>query len=348
MQLSRTWIAAIAILALAGAATAQNITGLPRVSPHAKAKQTVGLSTVSVDYHRPSVNDRDVWGALVPYDAVWRAGANDNTTITFSDDATVEGQPLAAGTYGLHMIPGEGDWTVIFSNNSTSWGSFSYDESEDALRVTVTPAEAAGFREQLVYGFDGVSDSEATLYLEWADLRVPVKVGFDTPTLAIRHIQNQLRHIPGFSWQGFNSAAAYCLRSGDDLEQGLAWADQSIGINSNPNNLFIKASLLNKMGRGEEAAEIESEVLALATEAQINGFGYNYLFQQSDIDSAIRMFQYNVEQHPESWNVYDSLAEAYAAKGETDIAIENYRKALEMAPEAQHQRIEGAIAGLEG
>ena len=347
MKLSRTWIVAIAILALAGAAAAQNITGLPRVSPHAKAKQTIGLSTVSVDYHRPSVNDREVWGTLVPFDAVWRAGANDNTTISFSDDATVEGQPLAAGTYGLHMIPGEGDWTVIFSTNSTSWGSFSYDEAEDALRVTVTPVGAAGFREQLAYGFDDVSDGEATLYLEWADLRVPVKVGFDTPSLAIQHIENQLRHIPGFTWQGFNSAAAYCLRSGNDLEKGLAWADRSIGINSNPNNLFIKANLLNKLGREEEAAEIESQVLASATEAQINGFGYNYLFQQQNPDAAIRMFQYNVDQHPESWNVYDSLAEGYAVKGETELAIENYRKALEMAPEDQHQRIEGALAGLE-
>lgn len=347
MKLNPILTGATVALVFAAAGYAQNVTGLPRVSPHATVSQKVGVSTVSIDYHRPSVNDREIWGGLVPYDAVWRAGANDNTTITFSDEVSVEGESLAAGTYGLHMIPGESDWTVIFSTNSTSWGSFSYDEAEDALRVTVTPTAAPGFREQLVYGFQDVSDSDATLYLEWADLRVPVRMAFDTPALTIEHIQAQLRHIPGFSWQGFNSAAAYCLRSGNDLEQGLTWADRSIGMNRNANNLFIKASLLDKLERGEEAVETEQAALEIATETEVNGFGYNYLFQQSDVDNAIRLFQYNVDNHPDSWNVYDSLAEAYAAKGETELAIENYEKALEMAPEAQHARIEGVLAGLE-
>lgn len=348
MRLHRSLTAGTAALVLASAGYAQNITGLPRVSPHAKVKQTVGLAEVIVDYHRPSVNEREIWGGLVPYDAVWRAGANDNTTITFSDEVTVEGESLAAGTYGLHMIPGQETWTIIFSTNSTSWGSFSYDEAEDALRVSVTPSAATGHREQLVYGFEEVSDSEATLYLEWAELRVPVHLTFDTPTLAVEHIQAQLRHIPGFSWQGFNSAANYCLRTGTDLEQGLEWIDQSIGMNRNANNLFIKSAILNKLERVDEAAETEAAALEIASEAEVNAFGYNYLFQQSDPESAIRLFEYNVEAYPESWNVYDSLGEALAAKGETELAIENYRKALEMAPEAQHGRIEGVLAGLEG
>lgn len=347
MRSPRILTALVALLCVTGAASAQNITGLPRVSPHATSSQTIGLAEVSVDYHRPSVNDREIWGGLVPYDVVWRAGANDNTTITFSHDATVEGQPLAAGTYGLHMIPGEETWTVILSTNSTSWGSFSYDEAEDALRVEVTPTQAQGFQEQLVYGFDDVSDSQATFYLQWADLRLPIQLAFDTPALAIEHIQAQLRHIPGFSWQGFNSAAAYCLNSGNDLEQGLAWADRSIGMDRNATNLFIKSSLLRKLERDEEATEIEAAAFEIASEAEINGFGYNYLYQQSDVEAAIRVFKRNVANYPDSWNVYDSLGEAYAVRGDTELAVENYRKALEMAPEAQHARIEQVLAGLE-
>ncbi len=345
MQRTRMIVGAIAVLATA-ALSAQNITGLPRVSPHAQTTQKVGISTITVDYHRPSVNGREVFGTLVPYDAVWRAGANDNTTITFSDDATVEGEALAAGTYGLHMIPGAENWTIIFSNNSTSWGSFSYDEAEDALRVEVTAVEAP-FQEQLSYGFDDVSANEATVYLHWADRKVPVTVAFDTPALAVAKINNDLRHLPGFNWQGWNSAANYCLQSGNDLEQGLEWSDRSIQLNRNAVNLFVKAGILNALERGDEGKETEQEAFDLASEQQVNAFGYNYLLQRNDVDRAIEIFQYNVDKNPESWNVYDSLAEAQAAKGDTGAAVANYKKAREMAPEAQHARIDGILAGLE-
>ena len=119
---------------------------LPRPSQHAVITQRIGITDVTINYHRPMVNKRKVWGGLVPYGQVWRAGANENTTIKFTDPVTVEGKPLPKGTYGLHMIPGENEWTVIFSNNSTSWGSFTYDQAEDALRVTVKP-QAAEFHE---------------------------------------------------------------------------------------------------------------------------------------------------------------------------------------------------------
>ncbi len=112
---------------------------LPRQSQHARVMQRIGITDITVNYHRPLANGRPIWGKLVPYGEVWRAGANENTTITFSDPVTIEGQSLDKGTYGLHMIPGETQWTVIFSKNSTSWGSFSYEQGEDALRVNVKP-----------------------------------------------------------------------------------------------------------------------------------------------------------------------------------------------------------------
>ena len=121
---------------------------LPRPSQHAVITQRIGITDITINYHRPVVNKRKVWGGLVPYGQVWRAGANENTTIKFTDPVTIEGKPLPKGTYGLHMIPGENEWTVIFSKNSTSWGSFTYDQAEDALRVTVKP-QAADFHEAL-------------------------------------------------------------------------------------------------------------------------------------------------------------------------------------------------------
>ena len=141
--------------------------------------QRIGITDVTINYHRPMVNKRKVWGGLVPYGQVWRAGANENTTIKFTDPVTIEGKPLPKGTYGLHMIPGENEWTVIFSKNSTSWGSFTYDQAEDALRVTVKP-QAAEFHEALTYDFDDVGPDSSVVTLRWEKVAVPFKVGVNT------------------------------------------------------------------------------------------------------------------------------------------------------------------------
>ena len=152
----------------AGSVVAQQNIGLslPNVSPRAETRQVVGLTEIDVQYNRPAVNDREVWGALVPYEQVWRAGANENTVISISTDVSVEGKKLAAGSYGLHAIPGESDWQIIFSKDTTAWGSFSYSEEEDALRVTVRPQQA-DFEEHLAYTFDDLTNESTTLNLRW-------------------------------------------------------------------------------------------------------------------------------------------------------------------------------------
>lgn len=335
----------VALLCQAMPAVAQTIQGLPRTSPHAVVEQTVGIVRVTVDYHRPAVRGREIWGALVPYDTVWRAGANDNTTVTFSDPVRVEGQELAAGTYGLHMIPGRETWTVAFSTNTTSWGSFTYDPEEDALRVEVEPLESP-FEERLRYGLDDLEEDSATLSLYWEELRVPIALAFDSQGLVLAKIRDDLRHLPRFSWQGWNSAAAYCLNNNFNFEEALGWADRSIGMDRNGANLLTKAGLLQALDRTDEAAAVEEEALAIATEAQVNNLGYVYLYQRQDVERAIELFKKNVADHPDSWNTYDSLGEGYAAKGETALAIENYAKALEMAPENQKARITAVLEGL--
>lgn len=144
-----------------------------RVSPNASVSQTIGTTQVTVTYGRPSVKGRQVFGGLEPYGEVWRTGANEATTITFSDDVIIEGDTLGAGTYGLFTIPPEkGDWTVIFNNVPNQWGAYNYDSSKDALRVKVPP-EKGPHMEQLMFYFEEVTDSSAECVLHWSDVKVP-------------------------------------------------------------------------------------------------------------------------------------------------------------------------------
>ena len=147
-----------------------------RASLKASVMQRIGVDTdITIVFSRPGVKGRKIWGGLEPYGEVWRAGANENTTFEVSKDVLVDGQKLAAGKYGLHMIPGEKDWTVIFSKNNSAWGSFSYKKEEDALRVSATPKEAP-HQEWLTYGFENLAGTTATGYLWWEELKVPFEI----------------------------------------------------------------------------------------------------------------------------------------------------------------------------
>ncbi len=338
----------VAILFLTALATlpaqAQQIQGLPEQSQGQTITQVVGVSTVTIDYHRPQVRGRKIWGSLVPFDQVWRAGANENTTISFSDPVQIEGEDLAAGTYGLHMLPGEKEWQVIFSSNFTSWGSFSYDQAEDVLRVTVRPQKAT-FQEVLQYRFDHMTSDGGVVVLHWEELEVPFELEVDTPANAMAEIRRQLRSLPGFGWQGWQSAANYCLRNNVEHEDCMAWADRGLGMEENFGTLSVKAGLLDRAGQSEEATAINEKLIEFANEQQTNMLGYQFM-GRGDVDKALEIFAKNTRDHPESWNVWDSLGEGQANKGLVKEAIANYSKALELAPENQKQRITQVLEGL--
>jgi len=167
---------------------AQQQANKPRASLHASVSQRIGIdSDITIDYSRPGVKGRKIWGELVPYgfakgnqysnnkDYPWRGGANEGTTIEFTKDVTVDGNKLPAGKYSLHFIPTEKEWSVIFNKNSKLWGSYQYNQEEDALRIQVTPVEAP-FQEWLIYGFDELAGTSCTAYLHWEELKVPFKV----------------------------------------------------------------------------------------------------------------------------------------------------------------------------
>jgi hypothetical protein len=319
----------------------------PWASPRARTTQVIGISEVTVDYGRPGVKGRAIWGGLVPWDSVWRAGANENTTITLSHDARIEGQPLAAGTYGLHLLPRADRVTVIFSRNSASWGSFTYDEAEDALRVDVTPVEAP-FTEWLEFGFTDLSSTAATCRLAWDTRAVPFRIAFDTPAIVVANARDSyLRGVAFFSWQGWDNAARYCLNAGVQLEQGLQWAERSVALNANATNLVTQAGLLEKLGRVTEAALLRERAAAMATEADLNAQGYQHL-NAGRLPEALAVLERVTQRWPESWNAWDSLAEACAVAGDRPRASELYRKARALAPADQHARIDGELRKLGG
>jgi tetratricopeptide (TPR) repeat protein len=335
---------AAAMAGATGAGFAQALLKLPQASPAAAVSQTVGLTEIQVDYHRPAVNGRKIWGGLVPYNEIWRAGANENTTIKFSTRVTVEGKKLAPGTYGLHMIPGEKEWTIVFSNMSAAWGSRSYDPKEDAARVTASP-RPADFEERLSYRLDGPTDTSVEASMRWEKLAVPFRIEVDTPAVVVESLRSQLRGLPVFSWQGFSQAAAYCAEHGVDLPEALTWVDQSISMNENFQNLRVKAAILEKSGDAKAAESLRAQAMKIATETDLNNYGYQLMAQQK-MDEAIAIFQRNTREHPQSWNVWDSLAKAYERQGNKKAAIDNYTKALSMAPAAQKKRIEDTLSRL--
>jgi hypothetical protein len=317
----------------------------PDASPAATASQVIGLTNLDVSYHRPATNGRTVWGELVPFGQVWRAGANQNTTVTFSTPVTVGNASLAAGTYGLHMIPTPGEWTVIFSREAGAWGSFSYDPKEDAARITVKP-EAAPQQERLGYSFDEPTADSVVLAMRWEKLRVPIPIKIDLGRTVLETYKAQLRGLPRFGWQGWNQAANWAAQNGIDLDDALAWADRSIGMNRNFTNLRTKALVLTKKGDTAAADALIKEGTSIATEVEINAYGYQ-LMGQRKVDDAIAMFEKNVKDHPNSWNAYDSLAEAYGVKGDRKKALENYTKAMNMTTvDLQKTRIAGVIEQL--
>ena len=206
---TRVLLAFVPVLAVfVPAAYAQVPLNLPQASPASVVSQDIGLATFTVSYHRPSVNKRDVWGKLVPYGQVWRAGANENTTLTSTAPFTFGGKAVPAGTYGVHVLPTKDDWTFILSSQSKAWGSFSYDEKEDVVRVAAKPA-AADFADRLTWSFDEPTADGVTLSLRWEKVRAAVPIGVDTKAVTLASIRDQLRGLPRFGWQGLNSAAAW-------------------------------------------------------------------------------------------------------------------------------------------
>ncbi|HEV7572822.1 MAG TPA: DUF2911 domain-containing protein [Thermoanaerobaculia bacterium] len=232
---------------------------LPRVSQHMVATQTVGLTDITVDYSRPAVKGRAIWGALVPYDQVWRTGANEATQISFSTDVTINGQPLPKGTYSLHTIPGKDSWTIIFNKTAKQWGSFNYKQEDDALRVTAKP-EKATFHELMSIEFPQVTNDNATMAIRWENIRVPFTVGTNTTAKVMADATAAVAAAAPTDFQTPLRAAGFAFDAGNS-EQATKWVDQSLKVKQTMSNLYLKARIQAK--NGDKAGAIASGESAL-------------------------------------------------------------------------------------
>lgn len=333
--------------------------------------QHIGLVTLSVDYsspdvHSPTGEDRagKIWGGLVPYGMAnlgfgtcgdqcpWRGGANENTIFTTSHDVQVQGQTLPAGSYGLHFIPGQEEWTVIFSKNHTSWGSFFYDAKDDALRVKAKPAPSE-YHEWLSYEFTDRKTDKATVALKWENLQIPFDVAIPNAVdLYVANLRRELQSSPGFNWQGWNAAAQYCLQNKTNLAEALHWAEQgSRPPVGQPNivTLSTLAQLQEANGKAEESKKTFDMALNHPTAAPFDIHAYGRQLQaQKKYEEALKVFELNAKRFPGQWPINVGLARGHAALGHKDIALKYAREALPQAPdENSRKNLEALIKQIE-
>jgi hypothetical protein len=332
--------------AFSGMSPAQSfVLDLPDPSQRAEVSQRIGLTDITINYHRPLVNDRKIWDGLVPYGKVWRAGANINTTITFSDPVQIEGKLLDRGTYGLHMIPNAEEWTIIFSKNSTSWGAFTYDEKEDALRVTVKP-KTADLHNALTYDFDDVQKDSAVVTLEWEKVAVPFKVTVDVHGAVEASLKKQLRNLSQYTWISWDDAATYLLTEKVDLDEALTYSNKSIENEDRYENEMTKSKVLTELNRKDEATTAQKKALDLATPLQVHLYGRQLQAEKRNQEAFV-IFRENAKKHPDLWFVHTGLARIYSSEGKFDDAAKELKLSMAVAPDNQKVYLDGLEKKLE-
>jgi tetratricopeptide (TPR) repeat protein len=333
--------------AMPGVSLAQSfVLDLPLPSQRVEVSQTIGITDVRINYHRPLVKDRKIWDGVVPYGKVWRAGANENTTISFSDPVQIENKPLEKGTYGLHMIPNADEWTVIFSKNSTSWGSFTYDQAEDALRVSVKP-KTADMHNALTYEFAELQPDSAVVEMKWEKIAVPFKVSVDVHETVQGSLNNQLRNLSQYTWMSWDDAANYLLAEKISLDKALTYVNRSIETEDRYDNEMTKSRVLAALNRKDEAAAAQRKALDMASPLQMHMFARQLQTEKRN-EEAFAVFSENAKKHPDLWFVHTGLARIYSSQGKFDDAAKEMRVAVRAAPDSQKSYLDGLARQLEG
>ncbi len=346
----QTKIYLFALLVCSGfASSAQNLT-MPPDGGNKKAavSERIGITDVTIHYDRPGVKGREgkIWNGLVHTGfadlgfgtskrAPWRAGANENTTITFSTAVMVEGKPLGAGTYGFSIAMGDGDATLIFSKNNSSWGSFFYDSTEDALRVNVKTEPLNEGVEWLKYEFMNETENSAVVALEWEKLKIPFKVQVDYPKTQLALMKDELRSNKGFTPNTWVQAAQFAATN-NDLEDALQWSDYSINGafvgQKNFETLSTKATILQKQGKSAEADAVMKEALPLGTMIELHQYG-RQLIAQKKPKEALEAFKLNAQKNPNVFTTDVGLARGYSANGDYKNALKYVKLAQPLAPD---------------
>jgi tetratricopeptide (TPR) repeat protein len=319
----------------------------------AKVAEQIGLTKVEINYDRPAVKGREgkIWGQLVyagftdpgfgsSHSSPWRAGANENTTIEFSTGVKIEGQSLPAGKYGFFIAYDPNECTLIFSKNSDSWGHYYYDEKEDALRVKVKPAPLDKSVEWLKYEFMNQTDNKATVALQWEKLMIPFTIEVDYLKDQLESFRRELRSDKGFTWQGWDQAAQWCVQQNVNLEQALLWSDSATGNSFGGDRSFTawstKAQVLNKLGRTAEADGVMKKTLPLGSMLEVHKYGRQLLGLKS-YKEALEVFKTNFAKNPNQFTTLMGLTRGYSANGDFKNALKYANMALPLAPDAQNK-----------
>ncbi len=345
-------------------ANAQLTTTASGGNKRASVKEQIGLTDVTIRYDRPGVKGREgkIWGELVHVgytdqgfgtarQAPWRAGANESTTIEFSTPVKIEGKDLPAGKYGFFIAYDPNQSTLIFSKNNGAWGSYFYDQKDDALRVTVKPQQLAQSVEWLKYEFINQTDNSATIALMWEKLMIPFKVEVDVVNAQLDIFRRELLTDKGFTWTTWNQAANYALQRNVNLNEALLWADSAtsttFGGNTNFQAWATKAQILEKLGRSAEADDIMKKSLPLANMQEIHGYGRQLLNMKKNKE-ALEIFKMNHTKNPNQFTTLVGLARGYSANGDYKNALKYAKQSLPLAPNALNKTaIETAIKKLE-
>ena len=368
----RFTLALLLLVAGTGALSAQALTRPPGgANQRSVVTQYLGMVSVTIDYNSPDVtspagDDRtgQIWGQLVPWGIApnpfypgfgtaenmpWRAGSNQNTTIAFSHDVEIEGQPLAAGTYALFMAPEETEWTIIFNKNSSAWGSFFYEPSLDALKVQVQPEKTGFFREWLTYEFDDRQLDTAVAVLHWENLRVPFRISVPGLTeLYHETMTMELTGAAGFNFQNWIQASQWAAQQDAYHEDAILWADAAITANASFQTISNKAQVLNQIGRSEEVMETFDQAMEHPTATAVGiHMAARGLQAQGQLETANVIFRKNYEKNAGEWPVDFGMARVYSQEGDFEKALEHAEIAMGRAPDGpQKQNLETQIERL--
>lgn len=326
--------------------------------------QRIGTTDVKISWDAPGVKGREgkVWGTTVAHygfenlgfgtstAAPWRAGANENTTISFSSDVSIEGKPLPAGKYGFFIALYADSCTLIFSKNSGAWGSYFYDPKEDALRVTVRQQKDLPVsRERLAYEFSDPTENSATVALLWERWRIPFRVSVDLQKVVIETLRRELQGEKGFMYENWYAAAQYCLQQNTNLEEALTWADNAsssfFGV-STFNTYSLKAQIQEKLGKTAEAEKSMKQAMEYGAPFELHGYGRQLLTEKKTA-KALEIFEFNFKKHNGVWPTHVGLMRGYSANGDLKKALEHAKLALAQAPDDTNKKnLEASVKTL--
>ena len=328
----------------------------------ASVSERIGLTDVHIKYDRPGVKGREgkIWGQLIHVgfldqgfgtskSAPWRAGANENTTFEFSTDVKIEGQNLPAGKYGFFIAYDPNECTLIFSKNNSSWGSYYYDDKEDAIRVKVKPQALDKSVEWLKYEFSNETENTATVSLQWEKLSIPFKIEVDYIKTQIESFRNELRNEKGFTWTGWDQAAQWCVQRNTNLEQALVWTDSATGQTFGGDRSFqawsTKAQVLQKLGRGSESAAVMQKALPFGSMNEVHQYARQLQGMKLN-KMAFDAFKLNFDKYPNQFTTLMGMMRGYSGIGDYKNALKYANLALPLSPEQQKAGLQTMINKL--